>query len=177
MTTIISGTNRRDSGTYRFAKEYERLFQEAGAEVRLFSLADLPSDLIHVDMYGPEGQSPALAKIQDALILPAERLFFLLPEYNGGMPGILKLFLDALSIREYARNFKKKVGMSGIASGRQGNLRGMDHLSGVLMHMGATVYPNRLPISQISKLHDEAGNLDPATEQVMRAQVEGFLEF
>lgn len=178
MLTIISGTNRRDSRTHQFAKIYERLFREAGAEdVRFYSLADLPGDIIHVDMYGPEGQSPELARVQDELILPAERLFFILPEYNGGMPGILKLFIDALSIREYAKTFKKKVAMTGTATGRAGNLRGMDHLTGVMLHMGATVFPNRLPISQMASLLDADGTLNADAEKAMRAQVEGFLAF
>lgn len=178
MTTIISGTNRRDSRTHQFAKIYEEFFREAGADdVHLYSLADLPDDILHVDMYGPKGQSPELARVQNELILPADRLFFLLPEYNGGMPGILKLFIDALSIREYKRTFRKKVAMAGTATGRAGNLRGMDHLTGVLLHMGATVYPNRLPISQMATLHDADGVLNADADAAMRAQVEGFLRF
>lgn len=177
MITIISGTNRRNSATHRFAQHYHRLFQELTDEpVHLFSLADLPDDILHVDMYDPGTQSKALAKIQDERILPAEKFFFLLPEYNGGMPGALKLFIDALSVREYAKTFKgKKAALTGVASGRQGNLRGMDHLTGVLLHMGTQVLPNRLPISSIKGLHDENGTLNAETEQVMRRQVEEFV--
>ena len=177
MITIISGTNRRNSATHRFARHYHRLFLETTEEtVHLFSLADLPADILHIDMYDPKQQSKGLATIQDDLILPADKFFFLLPEYNGGMPGALKLFIDALSIREYAKTFKgKKAALAGVASGRQGNLRGMDHLTGVLMHMGTKVLPNRLPISSINGLHDEDGTLDAGTEMVMRKQVEEFV--
>jgi NAD(P)H-dependent FMN reductase len=62
------------------------------------------------------------------------------------VPGSLKLFIDACSVREYKQNFKgKKAALVGIASGRAGNLRGMDHLTGVMFVDRVT---NQLALTQ-----------------------------
>jgi len=105
-------------------------------------------------------------------------LVFISPEYNGSYPGVLKLFLDAISIREYARSFKqKKAALCGVASGRAGNLRGIDHLTGVLNHVGVIVMPNNLPLSSIDKLCDENGEINASTSELISSFIDDFLAF
>lgn len=159
MITVISGTNRTGSECLRFATVYQELLQQHTEEqVKLLALEQLPHDWFHPQMY--EQPSDSLVALQDEYILPAQKFAFVAPEYNGGFPGALKLFIDACSVREYARNFKgKKAGLIGVASGRAGNLRGMEHLTGVLNYLGTVVMPNKLPISSIGKLMDDQGEL------------------
>ena len=154
MITVISGTNRPGSLTRAYAEHFYELFKnELDAEVQFLSLEDLPSNMVHSGMYKGEEQSPELAKIQDRYVLNAEAFFIVMPEYNGSYPGILKTFLDAVSIREYAKSFSgKRVGLFGVASGRAGNLRGIDHLTGVLHHVGCHVMPKAMPFGQ-AQLH------------------------
>jgi len=91
----------------------------------------------------------------------------------------VKLFIDACSIRNYADNFKgKKAAIVGVAAGRAGNLRGMEHLTGVLNYLGTTIMPNRLPISSIGGLLDEDKKLkDEATQKALQGFVEGVVAF
>ena len=178
MLTVVSGTNRRNSETLYFARHYAAVARELADEpVELLSMEDVPAAALHVDMYSKDGQDSSVAELQDRYITPAGRFIFLLPEYNGGMPGVLKLFLDAISVRHYAENFKnKKAALVGIASGRAGNLRGLDHLNGVLQHMGTVVLPNKLPISSIGGMRDAAGSIIHAdTRKAIRQQVEQLL--
>jgi len=178
MITIISGTNRKGSATLAFAKYYyETLKSKTTEEVKLLSLADLPADICHIDMYAPAGQSKGLAKLQDEYMLPANKFVVLSPEYNGSFPGVLKLFLDACSIREYKANFVgKTVALVGISSGRAGNLRGLDHLSSVFNHVGTRVLPNKLPISNIKALLSEDNELvDEGTKEAIGKQIEAML--
>ena len=178
MITVVSGTNRRNSETLYFARHYAAVAKSLTAEpVRLLSMEDVPAAALHVDMYTEDGQNDHLAELQDDYILGADRFIFLLPEYNGGMPGVLKLFLDAISVRAYGQNFKgKKAALVGIASGRAGNLRGIDHLNGVLQHMGTLVLPNKLPISSISGMRDDAGNIvHRETQEAIEKQVRQLL--
>jgi chromate reductase, NAD(P)H dehydrogenase (quinone) len=68
--------------------------------------------------------------------------------------------------------------MAGIATGRAGNLRGMEHFSGILNYMGVTILPNRLPYSIFDKLLDEDKNIkDAATLKALEAHVDEFLKF
>ena len=180
MITIIAGTNRKDSEALVFARYYEQLFQKHGKEaVKLLALKDLPADMLHSGMYESEGQSSTLATIQDEYMIAADKFLFVIPEYNGGFPGILKLFLDACSIREYGATFKgKKAALTGIAAGRAGNLRGMDHLAGILNYVGITVMPNKLPISRIETLLDGNRQIsDLETQKVMEQQVLEFIGY
>ena len=180
MITIISSTNRKNSECLQFSKHFFELFHErVGDEVKLLALEDLPQNMLHSDMYEQEGQSRQLGLIQDEFMIPADKFFFVIPEYNGGFPGVLKLFLDACSVREYSRTFEgKKAALVGIATGRAGNLRGMDHLTGVLHYIGTVVMPNKLPISSIKKITDREGRItDIETLEAMKQQVEDFLLF
>jgi chromate reductase len=180
MITVISGTNRKGSETAHFAKHlFDVLKKESKGEVKYLDLQDLPHDWFHSEMYASDTQSASLSKIQDDCILPAEKLVFVIPEYNGGFPGVVKMFIDACTIRSYADNFKgKKAAIMGVASGRAGNLRGMEHLTGVLNYLGATVMPNRLPISSIGRLLDEDKNVkDEGTIKAIQEFAENVAKF
>lgn len=178
MITVISGTNRKDSECLKFAALYCAMLQEnTGEEVKLLALENIPHDWFHPDMY--TRQSASLAAIQDEYVLPATKFAFVIPEYNGGFPGAVKLFIDACTVRKYKANFQgKKAALLGIATGRAGNIRGMEHLTGVLNFLGTTVMPDKLPISQISGLKDGAGEvIDEETLGVMREHALEFLAF
>lgn len=178
MITIICGTNRPNSETAKFSKKYFDLFTAKGANVKLLELEKIPHDWFFSEMYSSNTQAKSIAAIQEEYIFPAEKLFFVAPEYNGSFPGVLKLFIDAISIREYPRNFKnKKAALSGVASGRSGNLRGMDHLTGILHHVGTAVLPQMLPLSSIGTLLEENGEINAATENLMGEFVDIFLAF
>ncbi len=180
MITIIASTNRKKSGAKQFASYYQQKLQSmTQEEVHLLALEDIAHDWFHPDMYSPEKQSPTLRALQEQFILPASKFVFVVPEYNGGFPGVLKLFIDAISIYKYRDSFQgKKAALVGIATGRAGNLRGMEHLTGILNHLGIIVLPNRLPISSIEKLLDAQGQLiDQATRAAIDTQLSEFLLF
>jgi NAD(P)H-dependent FMN reductase len=180
MITIISGTNRPQNETDKIARFiYQRIKDQSDEEVHFISLTDLPHDAINEQMYEENGQAEGIKDQQDQFILPSNKFWFVFPEYNGGFPGVLKLYLDALSVRLYKKSFKgKKACMTGVSSGRAGNLRGMEHLSGVLNHLGIVVMPNQLPISSIEKIVNVEGSIrDPETIQALEAQIQEFLAF
>ncbi|MBK7407589.1 MAG: NAD(P)H-dependent oxidoreductase [Saprospirales bacterium] len=180
MITVISATNRKNSEALDFARFYIQALQvQTKEEVKLLALEQVAHDWFHPDMYAKNGQTPSLAAIQNEYMLPAAKFVFVIPEYNGSFPGVLKLFLDACSVRAYNETFKgKKVALLGIATGRAGNLRGMDHLTGILHFLGMIVLPNKLPISSIEKLKDSDGNIvDPHTREAIEQQAEELLHF
>lgn len=180
MITVISGTNRRNSGALDFARHYANLLAEKTSDpVKLLELENIPHDWFHPDMYESTFQTESLARLQDEFMLPAKKFVYIVPEYNGSIPGALKLFIDACSIREYRKTFSgKKAALVGIASGRAGNLRGLDHLTAILNHVGTVVLPNRLPISSIESLMGNNGSiLDSITLKVIEKQIESFLSF
>ena len=179
MITVLSGTNRPGSNTLRFARHYVDQLRTLGQpDVRLLDLAAIDYAAFHREMYSPDDMHPTLRRLQEEFILPADRLVLLAPEYNGSYPGVLKLFIDGISVYEYPRIFGgKRVALVGIASGRAGNLRGMDHLADTIAHMGGWVLPRRLPLSGVDALVDEAGTLtDTATVDALLQQAQELID-
>ena len=73
-------------------------------------------------------------------------------------------------------HFKKAL-LTGVASGRAGNLRGMDHLADTLHYLKMNVYYNKLPISSINQVMDKEGHLNAETIQVINAQVDEYIAY
>lgn len=178
MITIISGTNRPNSRT-EFVAQYvfELIGKYTDEEVNLIKLSEIDPGFVHPKMYSAEFQHPALSDIQDRHLIPAKKWILLSPEYNGSYSGIGKVFIDALSVRHYADTFKgKKLGLIGVASGRAGNLRGLDHLTTALNYLGMSVFPNRLPLPKIEE-EIEDGKLSKEIVKTLNEYLEGFVAF
>ena len=166
MITIISGTNRPGSNTLKVAKEYQRLLTEKGVEAGLLSLEEV----------GLMYRDADFERIEQEVIIPTDSFIFIVPEYNGSFPGVLKLLFDhSISHKIW---FDKQALITGNATGRAGNLRGMDHLADILNYMKITVHPNKLPISQVNKVMDEEGKFtDELTLKAIHAQLNEFLKW
>lgn len=180
MITIISGSNRKNNKTLHFAKyAFEKLQLEFEGEVRFLDLSELEGNVVYDNMYKDSDQPKMIQHIQDTYFIPSTKFWFFIPEYNGSYPGIVKLLLDAMSTREYKPSFAdKKACITGIASGRAGNLRGMDHLAEVLNHLGIHVHPNKNPISSIFKLlNSEDNSFNQDTEETIQKQIKQILQF
>jgi NAD(P)H-dependent FMN reductase len=156
--TIISATNREDSATLQFSLTLQKTLKDWSVDTDLLDLKELDNIPIQNSMYQKDFQHPKIAALQDKYILPAGKFIFVVPEYNGSYPGLLKYFIDACSIRKYADNFQNKSAfLIGVSSGRAGNLRGLDHLTGVLHYLKTHVYPTKLPVSKVETVFDPEG--------------------
>ncbi len=178
MITIIVGTNRSKSEAGKFAKHYEKALVNKGETVHFIHLKDIPSDLYHSEMYD-EPLNEALVTLQDDIMIPTEKFIFVISEYNGGMPGALKMFIDVLSIRLRNETFSnKKAAIVGVSAGRAGNIRGMEHLTGILNYLNTTVLPNRQPYSSIHNIMNKSGELiDSDSEQIILNHVNQIINF
>lgn len=175
MIAIICGTNRINSKSAEIAKICALEVSELSAAHEVIDLAKIESFGISQTMYLPENLSLELNNIQDTIIKPSSKWIVIVPEYNGGIPGIFKLFLDLLSIRDKDENFlNKEVLLIGVAAGRSGNLRGLDYLTNCLNYLGMRVYPTKLPISSINNVLVE-GQLEENTTQTLKRLLKAFL--
>jgi chromate reductase len=173
MTTIISGTNREGSNTLKLAEYYHRQLTEKGFESEILSLCELPAGLISSDLYGK--RSDAFQSIQERITV-SSKFIFIIPEYNGSFPGVLKTFIDACTFPESF--FGKKAALVGLSSGKYGNVRGIDHFTGICHYINMHVLPLRIHIPNIRKEFDENGNLfNEDTVQFTNQQIERFIEF
>lgn len=173
MITVIAGTNRPENNSQRVANIYQRLLHQMGEEAQVLLLENLPSDFaFNNGVYG--GSSPELEKVVTNYIDAADRLVFIAAEYNGSYPGVLKAFIDAVHPRHW--NFKKAA-LVGISSGRSGNVRGLEHLTGVLHYLKIEVCSAKPVISGIDGLLEGELLNNEEANAVLKAQAEWFLKF
>lgn len=180
MLTLISGTNRPNSATLILTKFLaKRIQNNTDLEVKVLDLSSISTDWIHVNMYQKDQVHPDLEVLIESILRPADKWIFITPEYNGSYPGIVKTFLDAVSVTPFKKEiYGKKAALLGVASGRAGNLRGMEHLTGVLNYLGFTVYPDKIPFSSIKNILKEDGNIThEETLAVIDKMIERFSTF
>jgi chromate reductase len=165
MYLIISGTNRTESFTLRIAELYQSLLKKKNIDARVLSLVGL--ELLE--------RNPSVIKLEKELLLPAEKYIFISPEYNGSIPGVLKCLIDVSDTRKVWKG--KKALLTGVSKGRAGNLRGMDHLTGIMHFVGTVVHPNKLPISIVDTLFNKEEMAHVETLRSINQQLEEFIEF
>lgn len=166
MILVISGTNRKDSRSLKVAKHYEKRLAEMGASVKLLSLVGI--DVLN--------RGEAMKALEAELLVPAQKIVFVMPEYNGSFPGVLKTMMDNSDIR--ACWWHKKALLVGVADGRGGNLRGIEHMTNILHYLKMNVYYNKLPLSKINEEMDESGVfLQDRTIRTIEEQLSGFLSY
>lgn len=166
MITVIAGTNRKDSMTLKVATLYHRLLSAKYDNVQLLNLEGKA-----VWERGDE-----MKQIEQDMLIPTEKFVLVMPEYNGSFPGILKLMMDNSDIRKVW--WYKKAMLVGVADGRAGNLRGLDHMTNILHYLRMHILYNKIPISRINEEIGENGEvLKPATLQAIETQIDEFLKF
>lgn len=171
--TVLSCTNRNDSMTRRVSLYYLNALKKEGIDVQLLDFTILPRDIAFSEVFGQRSES--FTQLINTYVTDVHKFLFVTPEYNGSFPGILKVFLDSVHPKEWT---DKKACLTGVSEGRAGNLRGLDHLNGVLQYLKINVYHNKLPVSVVSKIiSPELELLNPDTETVIQNQIKGFIKF
>ncbi|HEV8080087.1 MAG TPA: NAD(P)H-dependent oxidoreductase [Chitinophagaceae bacterium] len=166
MYTIISGTNRIGSHTEKIANQYQQILKAKGIDVKIFFLKNL--NVLE--------KNPDFNKAEKEFLIPAQKFIFIMPEYNGTYPGVLKAMIDISDLK--LSWWYKKALLVGISTGRAGNLRGMDHMTAILNHIKMIVHPNKLPISTIDKVMDENGTIsNKSTLHAIDTQIDEFINF
>jgi chromate reductase len=173
MITIISGTNRPGSNTLKVAKYYQDVLAKKGEKATVLSMSALPDNMIASDLYGK--RSAEFEKIQEQVVATT-KFIFIIPEYNGSFPGVLKTFIDACVFPDSF--YDKKACLVGISSGKYGNIRGIDHFGGVCSYLHLNVLPLRLHIPAIkTELDENDAFFKEDTLKFTNDQIEKFIAY
>jgi NAD(P)H-dependent FMN reductase len=173
MITVISGTNRPGSNTRKIAVLIQEMLQEAGEEVTLLDLAELPPEIFADSSYASKPGS--FAAFQEQMI-ETDGVLTVIPEYNGSFPGVFKYFIDMLSFPESL--YEKPAAFVGISSGRWGGLRAVEHLEMVFQYRHAHLFGRRCFIPGIGQVLDETGHIsDPDIAERLKKTALDFARF
>lgn len=174
MITIVSGTNRKNSVTKKIALHYQTVLQSKDIETDFIDLVDLPSDFTASALYEDQGKSDEFNVLQSQ-VSKAQKFVFVVPEYNGSFPGVLKAFLDGLKFPDSLKG--KKCGMVGVSSGMQGSVMGMSHLTDIFNYLGMTVHANKPKLIRVETLLENDELTDASSIRRIEEHANAVIEF
>ncbi len=132
--TVVIGTDRAGSNSSIVANEIlKTLSADPNTRINLVDLAKLPKSIFKTDYFA----SKPAGFIND-FVNPIERaqaLIFVVPEYDGAIPGILSYYMNHMRVGLD----NKMVSLVGISSGKWGARAALDAFKGTLTHRKAQV--------------------------------------
>ncbi|WP_370090435.1 NADPH-dependent FMN reductase [Ekhidna sp.] len=174
MITIISGTNRKNSISKQVALQYQEILKSLNMDSTIVDLENLPADFIASALYEKQGTNVDFNPIREHMKV-AQKFVFIVPEYNGSFPGILKTFLDAL---EFPGTLKgKKCAIVGLSSGIQGGVMAMSHLTDIFNYLGMHVLANKPKLIRINGLMENGKVADEAYLKRLKTQAQDIINF
>jgi len=174
MITIIAGTNRKKSVSSQVAKLYASLLSKKGQESSIIDLAELPSDFTATALYENSGKNDEFNPFREQ-ISQSDKFIFIIPEYNGSFPGVLKAFIDGL---EYPDSFKnKKCALVGISSGVQGGGLALSHMTDIFNYLGMHVLALKPKLAKIEANFDGEVITDKLYNQLLNEQIQQLIDF
>ena len=174
MITIISGTNRENANSLKIAKQYQNILQAKGQEADIIDLKKLPEDFLTNSFYENKEANKAFNPFMDQM-KASQKFIFIVPEYNGSFPGILKLFIDALEFPETLKN--KKCALVGLSAGVQGSVLAMSHLTDIFNYLAMHVLAQKIKLMGINDRMSKDGVTDEIGIQLLEEQAEAFISF
>lgn len=174
MITIISGTNRKNSNSYKIAKQYQEILKEKGEDAEIIDLEKLPEDFLQTTLYENKGANKSFQPFMDKM-KACQKFVFIVAEYNGSFPGILKLFIDALEFPGTLKN--KKCALVGLSSGVQGSTLAMSHLTDIFNYLGMHVLAQKPKLMGIHDRMEDGKIIDKLGIQLLEEQAEALINF
>jgi len=156
MITIVVGTNRRNSLSKTIALYYQDILSRHQAESQILDLSGLPPDFTATALYENFGKNELFNEYRTRME-QSEKFVFIIPEYNGSFPGVLKAFIDGMKYPDGLSG--KKAAMVGLSSGIQGGALALSHLNDIFSYLGLNVLALRVKLAQI-KTYMKEGKID-----------------
>lgn len=170
---------RRDSFNKKLARIAARAAENAGAQVTLIDLRDLPMPIYDGDLEREHGLPENAKKFKQQLIAH-DGFIIATPEYNKMMPALLKNCIDWASRAEPNEPgliaFNGKVAaVMGASPGNMAALRGAMQARLQLSLIGTLVLPDELGIARANEAFSEDGSLKDAKQEQAVATLAGNL--
>ena len=155
---------------------FNRLLLAACAELAPPGMALFEGPIEGIPLFNEDdrhkGDPEVLANLK-SLLADADGVMVFTPEYNAGIPGVLKNAIDWLSGMPYVLK-GKPAGVMGASTGYLGTARAQAQLRSSLEHCGAPVMPHpQVFLRRAREQFDSAGRL---SDEQTRAFVAEYLK-
>ena len=170
----ICGTNRNDSVSMEITLIYKSLLEELDQQVEIIDLKNLPSDFITRALYENSGKNQDFNTYRD-LMADLKKFVFIVPEYNGSFPGVLKTFIDGLKFPDTFTD--TKCALVGVSSGVQGAGLALSHLTDIFNYCGTNVLALKPKLAQIDRFLEDGKVTNDLYNTLLRDQARKLVEF
>lgn len=171
---IISGTNRQQAVSIQVANVYQQEIKALGVEAEIIDLRQLPADYLFSGLYENAGKNELVNDFR-AKMREGSKFVFVIAEYNGSFPGVLKAFIDGLEFPDSFTN--KKCALVGLSAGIQGAVLAMSHLTDILNYCGAHVLAEKPKLASISGNMQDGVITNERYMKHIKKQVQQLLDF
>jgi len=165
----FAGSTRRESFNKKLIQHAVKGAREAGADVTLIDLKDVPLPLFDQDLEAEHGMPENGAKLKK-LFVDHHGLLISAPEHNSSITAVLKNAIDWVSRPAPGEPslvaFTGKVATLMSASpGALGGLRGLVHVRSILGNIGVIVLPQQIAVPKAHEAFQPDGSLADAKQQ------------
>jgi azobenzene reductase len=166
---VILGTTRTGRQSEKIAHELlKRLQSRPGFEITFMDIAtyDFPvfEERLRFHKDPPEGLKRFSAQLTEA-----EGIIFVIPEYNGSLPGTFKNAFDHF----YTEYRRKPIGTVCVSDGKFGGVQASIALQTLILHVFAYPMPTKLLVPFVDKAFDEQGTL---TDETVDKAMDRFID-
>jgi chromate reductase, NAD(P)H dehydrogenase (quinone) len=121
---------------------------------------------LHLPFPGTDPPAEGTQLLQQKVVA-ATGVVLATPEYHGSFSSVMKLVIENLGFPSVLAG--KPVALLGVAAGSIGAIKSLEHLRGVVSHIGAIALPLPVSVANVQQVFDANGNcLDPQIEQLIR---------
>lgn len=165
----IVGNRRPNNRTAKALAVVSAVLEEKGADTTTI-------DGTTLDLAFPGEPETEDAKALKKTILESDAVVFATPEYHGTFSAYAKLIIENLGYPSVLSG--KPLALLGVASGRIGAIKSLEHMRSTCAHIGAIVMPGAISIAGIHRAFDEEDNCtDPRTKEALGILAENLVEF
>lgn len=151
---FICGSLRTGSINKKLETALAARVDAAGASSVIIDLTEFELPLFHGDLGAPENLSDLVNRLSflDGIIIVS-------PEYNGGLPPVLKNMIDWVSTVAKEPFANPVYGIASCTPGPMSGIMCMRQINYILMRLGAEVMPTQVGTGNASKAFDADGQL------------------
>jgi chromate reductase len=124
---------------------------------------------------GTDPNSQATKQLQQ-IVSASTGVVLATPEYHGSFSSVMKLVIENLGFPSVLAG--KPVALLGVAAGSIGAIKSLEHLRGVVSHIGGVVLPLPVSIPNVQQAFGRDGHvLDPAVEKLIRRAATSLMDY
>lgn len=170
----FAGSCRASSFNRKLLAAAVAMARDAGAEVDVIELAELPMPIFDEDLEA-KGTPPSAIEFKERL-KAADGMLIASPEYNSSYPALVKNVIDwatrpAAGEPTLAAFSGKACGLLAASPGALGGIRMLPQLRLLLSNIGVLVVPAQLGLGRSHEAFEEDGSLKDERAQGMLQQV------